>query len=104
MEQVSVSPIQWVTLIGVFSTMIGMLAFFIKMLDRSRSHGERIGKQEEKNESYTKDIEDNKKAIKAHDESDKEYKLKTNNELTKIFKITTKLETQNEAIMKKLDI
>ncbi len=60
--------------------------------------------QEEKNETYTKDIDDNKKAIKEHDKADKEYKLTTNNKLTKIFKITTKLETQNEAIMKKLDI
>ena len=61
-------------------------------------------KQEEKNKTFKSSIEDNKKEIEEHNKADFEYKKATNQELTKIYKITTKLETQNEAIMKKLDI
>lgn len=61
-------------------------------------------KQEEKNETFKTDIQETKKELEEHNKADIEHKNTTNKELTKIYRITTKLETQNEAIMKKLNI
>lgn len=60
--------------------------------------------QEEKNETYTKNIKDNKTSIKEHYQADKEYKKETNKTLSEIFQIITKSSTKIESIMKKLDI
>ena len=61
-------------------------------------------KQEEKNENFKADIKSNTTSFEIHDKADGEREKSINQELTKIYTITTKLETQNKAIMKKLDI
>lgn len=60
--------------------------------------------QEKENEVFTKDIKENKEAIKGNKESENEYKKETNKKLSRIFEIITKSSTEIESIMKKLDI
>lgn len=63
--QPTASIVEWATLIAVAAVLISLLALFIKLLDKSRDHGRRIGIQEEKNNNMEKDIETNTGSIES---------------------------------------
>lgn len=63
--QPTASIVEWATLIAVAAVLISLLALFIKLLDKSRDHGRRIGAQEEKNNNMEKDIQTNTGSIES---------------------------------------